>query len=108
MKEKGRAGVYAVAGIYFFYLAYTMFQNREASVGNEHMLVMVFSVIFVLAGIVILFMAYRIMKHIKEEESKAIDQGEEHSIYADSVIEEQNQEAQSEEHDAVDTEENSK
>ena len=68
-KDKARAGIYGVAGIYFFYLAYTMFQNRAASEGNEHTLVMVFSGVFILAGIVILIMAYRILKQVKEEEN---------------------------------------
>lgn len=54
MNEKGRTIFYGVAGAYLVYLAYDMFQTKAAATDVKLLL---FSVVFGVAGVVLLIMA---------------------------------------------------
>lgn len=54
MNEKGRIIFYGIAGAYLVYLAYDMFQTRATA---QDIKLLIFGVIFGMAGAVLLFMA---------------------------------------------------
>ena len=66
-RNKGRMAIYAMAGFYLLYLAKDMFQAILTSSGNEKILMIVFTVLFVIAGaglmIFGIFNGYRLMKN---------------------------------------------
>ena len=70
MREKGRAGIYLIAAIYMFYNAYQVFGFRNDNNGNEFMLMVIFSIVFLVAGIALFAVSAIIMKKIRAEEKK--------------------------------------
>lgn len=67
MNDKARAGVYAMAAIYLFYMAYQVFSVRMDNGGSDYTLMMIFSAIFVLCGIgLIVFAIYMMKKNEKK------------------------------------------
>ena len=62
MKDKARAGVYVLAAVYLFYMAYQMFTVRMDNGGSDYILMMIFSAIFVLCGIGLIAFSIYIMK----------------------------------------------
>lgn len=75
MKDKARAGVYMLAAVYLFYMAYEMFTVRMDNGGSDYTLMMIFSAIFVLCGIgLVIFSAYMMKKN---EKSEKIEKNEE-------------------------------
>lgn len=71
MNEKARAGVYVLAAVYLFYMAYQMFSVRMDNGGSDYTLMMIFSAIFVLCGIgLIVFSAYMMKKKEKNEKNE--------------------------------------
>ena len=71
MNEKARAGVYVLAAVYLFYMAYQMFSVRMDNGGSDYTLMMIFSAIFVLCGIgLIVFSAYMMKKKEKSEKNE--------------------------------------
>lgn len=67
MREKGRSVIYGLAGFYLLYTAYQMFQARMENGGSDYVLMIIFSIIFVVAGVGILGLAAWILKKNKEE-----------------------------------------
>ena len=67
MKDKARAGVYLMAGLYMLYMAYQVFSVRMDNGGSDFTLMMIFSVIFVLAGLGLIgFSIYMMKKNEKK------------------------------------------
>ena len=62
MKDKARAGVYVLAAVYLFYMAYQMFTVRMDNGGSDYTLMMIFSAIFALCGIGLIAFSIYIMK----------------------------------------------
>ncbi len=62
MREKGRPAIYGMAALYLFYLAYQMFGARLENGGADYMLMLVFSGIFVLAGISLLVISFFMLR----------------------------------------------
>lgn len=50
MKEKGRAGIYTIAGIYLLITDYSLWSRLFGTIGLEYLLMMVFAIIFAVAG----------------------------------------------------------
>lgn len=50
MREKGRAAIYEMGGIYLLITDYTLWSRLSESTGFEHMLMTVFAIIFAIAG----------------------------------------------------------
>ena len=75
-KEKVRAGIYPMAGVYLIYTAYCMFREISVTSGNKQTLMLVFSIIFSIIGLAMILlglsMTYKISKQIKEERSKEV------------------------------------
>lgn len=74
-KERARAAVYEMAGIYLLVKAVNLFMNRMESTGIEYYLVWIFVVIFIIIGIVMialgmLIMRRRISNQQKKEQEK--------------------------------------
>lgn len=93
MREKGRAAIYGLAGFYVWYLAYQMFGARNDGGGNNYVLMLVFSLLFVLAGGAMLFLAYRMIrqgqKNTEPEKVNDTMQPETEIRAADSIPEEE-------------------
>ena len=71
MKDKARAGVYVLAAVYLFYMAYQMFTARMDNGGSNSALMIIFSAIFVLFGIgLIVFSAYMMKKYEKDQKNE--------------------------------------
>lgn len=62
MNEKARAGVYVLAAVYLFYMAYQMFSVRMDNGGNDYTLMMIFSAVFVICGLGLIAIAIYMMK----------------------------------------------
>lgn len=62
MNEKARAGIYVLAAVYLFYMAYQMFSVRMDNGGSDYTLMMIFSAVFVLCGIGLIAFSIYIMK----------------------------------------------
>lgn len=62
MNEKARAGVYVLAAVYLFYMAYQMFSVRMDNGGSEYTLMMIFSAVFVICGLGLIAIAIYMMK----------------------------------------------
>lgn len=62
MNEKARAGVYVLAAVYLFYMAYQMFSVRMDNGGREYTLMMIFSAVFVICGLGLIAFAIYMMK----------------------------------------------
>ncbi len=88
-RNKGRMAIYAMAGFYLLYLAYSMFQEIPHSSGNEKILMVVFTIFFVLIGggmmVMGLYQGYKMSKKTSdaikkmEEEKRISEQKEEES-----------------------------
>lgn len=67
MKDKARAGVYVLAAIYLFYMAYQMFSVRMDNGGSDYTLMMIFSAVFLICGIgLIVFSIFMMKKNEKK------------------------------------------
>ena len=64
MNEKGRTIFYGVAGAYLIYLAYDMFQTKAAM---QDIKLLLFSVVFGIAGVLLLLMAGKSYKSYMTE-----------------------------------------
>lgn len=85
-RYKGRMAIYAMAGIYLLAQAYNMFKSIPTSVGNEKTLLIVFTFLFAVIGVVMV--AAGVLKSYKavkadydampeeEEESEEAIEGE--------------------------------
>lgn len=76
MREKGRAGVYALAGMYLLYLAYHIFESRAESVGSEVVLIWIFIILFGILGIGLMVLGGVIMSRIHRREQEDIKKRE--------------------------------
>lgn len=66
-KDKGRAAIYAMAGVYLLYMAYQIFGSRMDNGGSDYTLMMIFCVLFLIFGIgLILFSIYMMKKKEKK------------------------------------------
>lgn len=89
-RTKGRMAIYAMAGFYLLYMAYSMFKSLPTSTDTERILMIVFMVVFVLAGggmiIMGLVTSYKLSKETAEamrrieEEKKASAQEEDEEV----------------------------
>lgn len=62
MNDKARAGIYVLAAVYLFYMAYQMFSVRMDNGGSDYTIMMIFSAVFVLCGIGLIAFAISMMK----------------------------------------------
>lgn len=60
--DKARAGVYVLAGLYMLYMAYQVFSVRMDNGGNDFTLMIIFSIVFLLAGLGLIGFAIYMMK----------------------------------------------
>lgn len=71
MKEKGRAGIYTLAGIYLIITDYTLWSKLSESTGLEYLLMTVFAIIFAIAGVGLIgfgaFMMHSLSKQSKNK-----------------------------------------
>lgn len=51
MREKARAAVYSMGGVYLLATAYNMWKGLSESSGSERLLMLAFTVVFVVAGL---------------------------------------------------------
>ncbi len=66
-KDKGRAAIYAMAGVYLLYMAYQIFGSRMDNGGSDYTLMMIFSVLFLIFGVgLIVFSIYMMKKNEKK------------------------------------------
>lgn len=63
MNDKARAAIYMMAGGYLLYMAYQVFGLRMDNGGNEYMLMLIFSIVFLVFGLgLIAFGIYMLKK----------------------------------------------
>ena len=60
--DKARAGVYVLAGLYMLYMAYQVFSVRMDNGGSDFTLMIIFSIVFLLAGLGLIGFAIYMMK----------------------------------------------
>ena len=75
-REKGRAAIYGMAGLYLLYLSYSIFKGRAESSGMEFTIIMIAMAGFVAAGIGLIVYSVRMMDRIRrrdQEEAKQED-----------------------------------
>ncbi len=70
--SKKRSVFYGLAGIYLLYLAYELFGNLAEVSGMEYTFCIIFSVLFAVGGVGILFFALRLFQK-KEKEDEPED-----------------------------------
>lgn len=83
MNEKGRTIFYGVAGAYLIYLAYDMFQTKAAV---QDVKLLIFSVVFGVAGVILLIMAGKSYKKSMTE-ALADDVAMEESVSVEETTE---------------------
>lgn len=49
-REKARAAIYEIAGVFLLMEAWNLFRNRAQSIGGEYMLVLFFCLVFLVCG----------------------------------------------------------
>ena len=98
MREKGRAGVYFIAGLYLLYNAYQVFGFRNDNQGQDMMLMIIFSIIFLVAGLGLVIASFYIMKKVKEKEQELQkkQEGEQKGVEGSQKKESQQKELQEE------------
>lgn len=69
MDQRTKVTLYGVCGMYLLYMAYKMFQTVLEQGASEAMLSLIFSILFVLMGIIVLVFTYRLSRDIKKEEA---------------------------------------
>lgn len=66
-KDKGRAAIYAMAGVYLLYMAYQILGSRMDNGGSDYTLMLIFSVLFLIFGVgLIVFSIYMMKKNEKK------------------------------------------
>ncbi len=70
MREKGRAGIYTLAGIYLLITDYTLWSKLSGSSGLEYLLMMVFAIIFAAAGAGLIGFGAYIMRSLSKPHEK--------------------------------------
>lgn len=67
MNDKARAGVYVLAAVYMFYMAYQIFSVRMDNGGSDYTLMMIFSAFFAICGVgLLIFVVYMMKKNEKK------------------------------------------
>lgn len=69
MDKRSRMTFYAVCGAYLLYMAYQLFKTVQAEGVEKAIVSLVFSILFLVGGIFILIMTYRMSRDIKKEEA---------------------------------------
>lgn len=78
-REKGRAAIYTMAGVYLLYLAYSIFQSRAESSGGEFAVIMAAMVAFVIFGVGLIVWGLRMMNRIHNRPQEELEQEDESS-----------------------------
>lgn len=89
-RTKGRMAIYAMAGFYLLYMAYSMFQSLSTSTGNERILMIVFMIFFALVGAGMMIMGLVIGYKLSKETAEAMRRIEEEKK---ASVEEEDKEA---------------
>lgn len=87
-RTKGRMAIYAMAGFYILYMAYSIFRGLPTSHGNEKILMIVFMILFAVVGagmmVMGVYMGYKLsketsdaMKKIEGEKSESLGEDSE-------------------------------
>lgn len=76
MREKGRAAVYGMGAFYLLYLAYEIFGARMDNGGKDYVMMIIFSVVFVIAGAALLTAAVIMFKNMAKADADAEKQEE--------------------------------
>lgn len=71
MDKRTKVTLYGVCGMYLLYMAYKMFQTVLEMGVSDAMISLVFSLLFVIMGIIILVFTYRMSRDIKKEDEAA-------------------------------------
>ncbi len=78
-REKGRAAVYEMGGIYLLCMAYYLFRDRFNSQGTEYVIVVTFIAVFALVGIAMILFGTKILfwkkkdRETMEHENKSME-----------------------------------
>lgn len=73
MDKRTKVTLYGVCGMYLLYMAYKMFRTVLEMGAAEAMLSLVFSILFVIMGIIVLVFTYRMSRDIKKEDEEAAE-----------------------------------
>ena len=96
-RNRGRMAIYSMAGVYLLFMAYNMFKDIPASSGNEKILWIVFTVLFVIIGggmvIMGVYMGYKMTKEGPAPEAAEADDGEQESAALEAGEAEEHPEA---------------
>ena len=75
MREKGRAAVYTMAGVYLLVMAYNLWDKLPQSGASESLMMAVFAIVFVVAGLGMagfgLFLMHAFYKRAKKKAEPA-------------------------------------
>ncbi|MDO4483805.1 MAG: hypothetical protein Q4C54_05045 [Clostridia bacterium] len=73
MNQRTRASIVVIAGLYILYLAYDLFRNRNEPTTMAMPIMILFIVLFAVAGIYLLYYAWRTWKLADKEEKQQRD-----------------------------------
>lgn len=80
-KNRARPAIYAMAGVYLLYLAYSMFKKISVTSGGEQTLMIVFTILFAVLGLALmlfgLIRGYRYTKEMQNAGQKDVKDKEE-------------------------------
>lgn len=80
-RDRGRMAIYAMAGLYLLYMAYSIFNGLSSSSGNERILMIVFIIFFTIVGggmvIMGVYMGYRLSKQTPDATKEIEEETEE-------------------------------
>lgn len=86
MDKRTKVTLYGVCGAYLLYMAYKLFQTVLEMGVADAMISLVFSVLFVIMGIVILVFTYRMSRDIKKEDEKTAEEASGETVENSSEI----------------------
>ena len=80
-KKNARLAIYAMAGFYLLTLAYQMFRAISTSHGNEQLVMIVATILFLIVGVGLIgFGTINVYKNMKNNQSTDKDRNEEYLI----------------------------
>lgn len=81
MREKGRAAIYSMAGVYLIVMDYNLWSKLNTATGSEYMIMLVFAIVFAIAATGLIGFSAFIMnssyKKEKKQEQSHIENSEE-------------------------------
>lgn len=92
-KEKGRAAIYEMAGVYLLFNAVNIYKNRAESTGGEYILICIFIAFFIIVGLGMIGLGlYILRRKPKDAAQETVTENTCEEIFNDNSEKEANEE----------------